>query len=67
MGIDPNKIIAIGDNENDISMIKTAKLGVAVSNAIDELKAVADLVTVSNNEHAIAAIVEKLEQLIKAV
>ncbi len=54
--------VAIGDYDNDISMIKAAGLGIAVANAVDGLKAVADLVTVSNNEHAIAAAIELLEK-----
>lgn len=59
--IDKNKVIAIGDNENDISMIEEAKMGIAVSNAIDELKAVSDIVTVSNNEDAIAKVIDMLD------
>ena len=50
-------IIAIGDNINDIPMIKEAGLGVAVGNAVPELKQVADLVTVRNTENAIARII----------
>ena len=62
VGIDQNKTIAVGDYYNDISMIKTAKCGIAVANAVDEVKAVADYVTVSNNEDAIAVIIEGIEQ-----
>lgn len=51
--------IAIGDNLNDISMIKTAGIGVAVENADDALKALADFISVSNNDGAIAQIIEK--------
>ena len=39
-----------------------AKCGIAVENAVDEVKAVADYVTVSNNEDAIAVIIEGLAQ-----
>lgn len=60
-GIDKDKIIAVGDNENDISMLREAKIGVAVANATDTTKAAADLITVSNNEHAIAQIISDLE------
>ncbi len=67
LNIDIKKTVAVGDYNNDISMIKVAGAGFAVANAVPEVKAVADYITVSNNEHAIAAIVEKLEQLIKAV
>ena len=59
--IDINKTIAIGDYNNDLGMIKTAKIGVAVENAIDELKSVADYVTVSNDNHAIAQVIYDLD------
>ena len=62
LGISPDKTIAIGDYNNDVSMIKSAKLGVAVSNAVEEAKAVADYVTVSNEEDAIWHIVDLLDR-----
>ena len=61
LGISPDKTVAVGDYNNDISMLKAAKAGFAVANAIDEAKAAADYVTVSNDESAIAAIVELLD------
>lgn len=51
--------VAIGDNLNDMSMIKSAGIGVAVGNAVEELKMAADYVTVSNNEGAVAKIIKK--------
>lgn len=51
--------VAIGDNLNDLSMIKNANIGVAVDNAVEELKRAADCVTVSNNEGAVAKIIKK--------
>ena len=51
--------VAIGDNLNDVSMIKVAGTGVAVGNAVEGLKSVADYVTVSNNDSAVAKIIEK--------
>lgn len=62
LGVSPEKTIAVGDNENDISMIKEAKIGVAVGNALDSVKAVADIVTVTNNDHAIAKIIYDIEK-----
>lgn len=59
-GIAPEKVIAVGDNMNDIDMLKKAGIGVAVSNAEDAVKAVADAVVCSNNEGAIADIIEKI-------
>jgi len=43
-------------------MIKQAKLGFAVANAVDEAKSVADYITVDNNNHAIAAIINGIDQ-----
>ena len=52
---------AAGDERNDISMIKAAGVGIAVCNALDEVKAVADYVTENDNEHdAIAEVIDKL-------
>ena len=62
LGVSEENTIAVGDYENDISMVKAAGHGYAVANAIPELKAAADRVTVSNNEHAIAKIVEEIER-----
>lgn len=61
LGLDINKTIAIGDFNNDISMVKMAGIGVAVENACDDLKNAADFVTVSNNESAIAKVIYALE------
>ena len=46
---------------NDISMIENAKLGFAVANAVDDVKVAADYITVSNNDHAMAAIIDGLD------
>ena len=62
LGIDRKKTVAIGDYNNDISMVKAAKLGVAVKNAVPELKEVADYVTVGNDEHAIARLIYDIEK-----
>ena len=43
--ISSDQILAIGDNVNDIEMIKNVKIGVAVADAYDELKDVADYIT----------------------
>ncbi|NHA35531.1 Cof-type HAD-IIB family hydrolase [Staphylococcus schleiferi] len=51
--IDHEQIIAFGDEDNDIEMIKYANHGVAMGNAIEELKHVAKETTLSNNEDGI--------------
>ncbi len=59
-GIDIKDTIAIGDNHNDIEMIEKAGVGVAVYNAVEELKKRADYVTVNDNEKdAISEVIEK--------
>ena len=61
LGIDPSKTVAIGDYNNDVSMIRAAGVGIAVANAVEEAKAAADRITVSNEEHAIAKIIEMID------
>ncbi len=55
--------VAVGDNDNDALMVKKADVGFAVSNATEKTKSCADFVTVSNEEHAIAKVIEKLESM----
>ena len=62
LGIDIKKTIAVGDNDNDVEMIKRAKVGIAVENASENAKAVADYITVSNEDHAIAKIIDDLDK-----
>ena len=62
LGIDMNKTVGLGDNENDISLIKSARYGIAVKNAIPELKEIADIITVDNNSHAIAKTIHDIEK-----
>lgn len=60
VGRQVTKTVAVGDFNNDISMLKEADLGIAVSNACKELLEVADKVTVSNDEHAIREVINTL-------
>lgn len=53
--IDPRNVIAFGDNHNDISMLTSAGLGIAMGNAEPAVKQQATLVTLSNDEDGIAA------------
>lgn len=46
---------AIGDSENDIEMLRTAGLGIAMGNALEEVKKAADAVTLSNEQDGVAA------------
>lgn len=58
-GIDRKEIIAIGDNFNDLPMIKYAGLGVAMGNAPGDLKRMADYVTRSHDDDGVAHVIEK--------
>lgn len=60
LGIRPEEVIAFGDAENDISMIKVAGMGIAMGNAEDAVKLVADMVTLSNNEDGIGVVLEQI-------
>jgi len=60
LGIAPAEIVAIGDNHNDIGMLRFAGLGVAMGHAHAEVKAAADYVTLSNAEQGVAAVIEEV-------
>jgi len=58
LGIEMSEVIAVGDSLNDLAVIREVGLGIAMGNAQETIKAAADAVTVSNNEHAIARVIE---------
>lgn len=47
-------MMTLGDQLNDESMIKMAGLGIAMENAVPEIKALADYITASNNDDGVA-------------
>jgi Cof subfamily protein (haloacid dehalogenase superfamily) len=57
--ISQDEVIAIGDSENDLSMLNFAGLGVAMGNADENIKEQADYITDSNNEDGVAKVIEK--------
>ena len=57
--ISKDEVMAIGDNENDLSMIKMAGVGVAMDNAEAILKQHADFVTSCNDKDGVALAIEK--------
>lgn len=57
--INKSEVIAIGDNFNDIDMLKFAGIGVAMGNAPDGVKAISNHITLSNNEDGIAEVIYK--------
>ena len=60
LGIETQQVIAFGDAANDIPMLRAAGVGVAMGNAADNVKAAADMVTLSNNHDGVAVALEKL-------
>ena len=56
-----DKVVCFGDNLNDISMIEAADIGVAVSNAHDELKKAADIIIDDNNSDGVAKYIAGIE------
>jgi len=59
-GIDPGGICAVGDDANDLPMIRAAGLGVAMGNGTREVQEAADLVAGGNDEDGLAALLEEL-------
>ena len=60
LGLDRSQVMAFGDGLNDISMIRDAGIGVAMQNAVDEVKAAASLVTGSCEESGVAQVIEQI-------
>ncbi len=59
-GLDSKDMIAFGDGQNDQTMLQFAKVGVAMENAVESLKEVADFVTKSCDEDGIIYALEEL-------
>lgn len=59
LGIRREEIMACGDGDNDIVMLKEAGFGVAMANGEDRVKEAADYITLSNNEDGVADVIEK--------
>lgn len=60
LGISGKQTMAIGDGENDFSMIKKAGTGVAMKNGSKELRGAADYITDSNDENGVASAINRL-------
>ncbi|MCC8167836.1 MAG: Cof-type HAD-IIB family hydrolase [Clostridiales bacterium] len=54
LGLSIDETMAIGDTENDLSIIEAAGMGVAMGNATDDVKAIADCITGTNDEDGVA-------------
>lgn len=60
LNVDLKNVITAGDNDNDIELIQASGLSYATQNATENLKKVADRITKSNNDHAIADIIYRI-------
>ena len=59
LGVSLSEVIAVGDGTNDISLLSTAGLAIAMGNAPDEVKAVADYVTLDVDHSGLAEAINK--------
>ena len=59
LGIDTHEIIAIGDGGNDLPLLMACGLKVAMGNAVEDLKEIADYVAPSVEEDGVAHVIEK--------
>lgn len=59
LGIKMQEVIAMGDSQNDMTMIKEAGLGIAMGNAQDAVKLAADTITATNQEDGVAKAIQK--------
>ena len=59
MNLSRDEMVACGDGFNDLSMVRYAGLGVAMGNAQQVVKEVADFVTASNDEDGLVLVVER--------
>lgn len=59
LGISLDQVMAIGDGQNDKALIEAAGLGVAMENADEDLKKVADVITDTNEADGVAKAIEK--------
>ncbi|WP_370417486.1 sugar-phosphatase [Pantoea vagans] len=60
LGLKQEEVMAIGDQENDLAMIEYAGTGVAMGNAIDSVKKIAQFITKTNMEDGVAHAIEEL-------
>ena len=63
LGVAPEEVMAIGDAENDIGMLELAGLSVAMGNAPEDVRSVADHVSESNTEDGAAAALERFLEI----
>ena len=62
LNIQPSEIAAIGNAANDIEMLEYAGLAIAMGNASEEVKAVSDIVTDTNENNGVIKAIDQLIQ-----
>lgn len=60
-GLDMSQVLVFGDDENDMDLIKESGIGIAMGNALEKIKGVADFVTKSNDENGIEYMIKNLK------
>lgn len=65
MNVSLDEVIAIGDNENDLKLLKNVGIGVAVQNATQEIKESSNLVTENCGEEGVVEFLEILRTFLK--
>lgn len=60
LSVDTSGIMAMGDNDNDVGMLKSAGVAVAMGNADDTVKRIADIIADDNNSDGAAKVIEQL-------
>ena len=59
LGVPMEQVMAIGDNENDETMLKAAGLSVAMENATDHIKSICNTVTLDCNHSGVGHAIEQ--------
>jgi Cof subfamily protein (haloacid dehalogenase superfamily) len=59
LGIPAEEVLALGDAENDVEMLRLAGIGVAMANAMPMVKAAADYIVSSNDQDGVAEALER--------
>ena len=60
LNIPLSRTMAIGDSSNDVDMFEVVEYKIAMANADEEVKKIANLVTLSNNQDGVKAVLDRL-------
>ena len=65
LGIDKSHVFAVGDGSNDVDMLKAAAIGFVPENGSDLAKNAGDVIVKSNDDFAVADVIERIEELMR--